>query len=810
MNKRSFILVLTFTVILFFVNQYFSSKRQNEYALKQQEKQASSQTTSEEKISSIQKANEKELPLTYLYEDLQGKNRLSFAAITASGCYLTLNWTADMPKQLFAQKENIFIPIHLIESESKERSYSFYASSNKPEIISTYMPQIGVKTLQIVSFGKSGIQITPAQLEGGKLQLIRESISSNGIAFYQGNHGYLPVGFYEEKTKSFNSFGEIEALADFLVYPTETLLPDGTPQETFYVLENETMQIVFSNQGGAIAEINLPFKKNSPQSVVLPIHFDRVIKRYYPSNDLFPSRNSYVAGKNRSDLILISPKKGGYYPLLRRGIAKGSQFPPHVPSSQYYTFNTLSENLDTGKMMYTLNHFDKEKIEFSATWENRRITKTYQFPKKGEKAPYCLFATLKVEGDSKGLWVNSGVPEVELISGNTTPNIKYSTVQNQKHVVEKLSLPKTSTTLSAFQPDWVSNSNGYFSIIMDPLSEIKPGFQVNKILGPMNPSRIVMIDSQYDLYPVDKYPGYQVLMPLPQTSQPLTFRLFMGPLQHTVLKQVDQTYTNQVTGYNPHYIQTQSFHGWFSFISEPFGKFLFLIMNFFYQITHSWGFSIILLTIVLRVMMYPLNAWSIKSTLKLQEVSPKVQKLQEKYKKDPKRAQLEMMQLYKQHKVNPFGGCLPLIIQMPFLIGMFDLLKSTFSLRGASFIPGWIDNLTAPDIIFSWSYPIPFIGTEFHLLPILLGVVMFFQQKFMSQNKNKEMMTSQQKQQQKMGSVMTIVFTVLFYKFPSGLNLYWFSSMLLQILQQWYSSRRMHLKKLKNSKEIAVTPTKVK
>ena len=94
---------------------------------------------------------------------------------------------------------------------------------------------------------------------------------------------------------------------------------------------------------------------------------------------------------------------------------------------------------------------------------------------------------------------------------------------------------------------------------------------------------------------------------------------------------------------------------------------------------------------------------------------------------------------------------------------MFDLLKSTFPLRGASFIPGWIDNLTSPDVLFSWTHPIPFIGTEFHLLPFLLGGVMFLQHKFTkSQNTKTGSLTEQQKQQQKMGSIMTLVFTFMF------------------------------------------------
>ena len=119
------------------------------------------------------------------------------------------------------------------------------------------------------------------------------------------------------------------------------------------------------------------------------------------------------------------------------------------------------------------------------------------------------------------------------------------------------------------------------------------------------------------------------------------------------------------------------------------------------------------------------------------------------------------------------------------------MLKSTFELRGAPFIPGWIDNLTAPDVLFSWNYPVIFFGTDFHLLPFLLGAVMYLQQRFSSPlPKDKSLMTDQQKQQKMMGNIMTVVFTVMFYHFPSGLNLYWLSSMLLGIAQQWWMNGR--------------------
>ena len=157
------------------------------------------------------------------------------------------------------------------------------------------------------------------------------------------------------------------------------------------------------------------------------------------------------------------------------------------------------------------------------------------------------------------------------------------------------------------------------------------------------------------------------------------------------LNEVDHLYSDPVTGDNPDYISCQTMHGWFTFISEPFAKFLFVLMNLFHSFTGSWALSIVLLTISLRIMLYPLNAWSTKSMVRMQQISPEVTAIQEKYKKEPKKAQIEIMNLYRERGVNPASGCIPLFIQMPFLIGMFDLLKSSFALRGA---PLFLDGST--------------------------------------------------------------------------------------------------------------------
>lgn len=805
MNKRFIFFVMTMTIALFFINQYFTSKKQKEYDEYQQNQSVLTEETKLARELDVKNrtVSYKDLPLIRVYEDNKQNTFITWAVEADQGTYLVTSWSSDWSKHVYINGKQA----RLLQTDDH---FAIYSSSGHPGVTSIYIPQVGSHDMQVVSFtNQEEPTVVLGEYDEGQLFFPSLIPQQNGIVLFHINGSYLPVGVFQSRTKTFLPLSKLSNFSSIVNYRVETVPLEELSDQEYFVLENETLQVVFSNLGGAIAEINLPFKSaQDTESSVLPIDFDRIIDKKYTSNAHFPSHPYHVVEKESTQTILKQTVVGGYYPLLRRGIEKNSGYPPYKLPPQYYAFNTISEDPETSTTYYKLLRFDDKMIQFEGTFPNRRIIKTYSFPQEGSNAPYCLDVSIKVEGDTRGLWVSSGIPEVELISGSPAPVIKYSTVQNSKRVVEKLSLPKTSTTMSSFQPDWIANSNGYFTLIIDPTNEIGMGFQANNVPGNLDPSRIVMIDSQHDLYPANKYPGYEVHIPLRRTTEPMNFRFYAGPLDKNILAKVDETYTNPVTGYNPKYTETQSFHGWFAFISEPFAKFLYFIMNMFHTLTGSWGLSIILLTVVLRIMMYPLNAWSIKSTLKLQEISPKLQKLQEKHKKDPKKGQMEMMAFYKEHKVNPFGGCLPLIIQMPFLFGMFDLLKSAFPLRGATFIPGWIDNLTAPDVIFSWSYPIPFIGTSFHLLPILLGVVMFFQQKMAAaQNKKKGPLTDQQKQQQKMGMMMTIVFTFLFYKFPSGLNIYWLSSMALQILQQWYMSKRRS-KPNKNSREILVKQKK--
>ena len=548
--------------------------------------------------------------------------------------------------------------------------------------------------------------------------------------------------------------------------------PAAVPQndEHFYVIENDYQQLVVSSLNGALAEINLPLQSSdNPKSVVKKIWVDETLQKEYSQDDYFPAGpyQTYQGSFNKGEL-------GSYYPLLRRDVAPA-----------YYGLATATTHPETADTTYRLKRLEKNLIEMEGTTAGVRTRKIYKLPEDPSATPYTFDFTIQVDSNPMELTLSTGIPEVELISGSSSPSLQYRVInQKNKQFVEQLSLPKETNVLTTVRPEWISNSNGFFAVLIDPQNEMGAGFTASQVPGKAAPTRLSLIDRENGRYPAANYPGYDLRLPFRSQDGAYTFRVFAGPLSSTVLEANDTVYKENYKG-------MQTFHGWFSFISEPFAKFLFFLMKIFYSVVRSWGFSIILLTIALRLMMYPLNAWSIKSTMKMQKLSPKLAALQERYKKDPKKAQVEMMTLYKEHGVNPLGGCFPMLLQMPFLIGMFDLLKSTFELRGVSFIPGWITNLTAPDVIFSWNTPIWFIGNSFHLLPILLGVVMFWQQRMSSMApKNPKAMTDQQRQQRMMGNVMVIVFTVLFYNFPSGLNIYWLSSMLLAILQQWWMTKR--------------------
>lgn len=799
MDKRTIVFVLLVSICFFGLNMFFGYQRDQEARalLQQRAKEQSLQQQAQGATLEKRRLSLDTLPIVAIYDEKQSSLA---SGIDVHNGTLTLAWAKPLPESIYVDGQEQ----KLVTSDYVLQGPVLYAAADFTLFDILALPPIDKFDVQLITFP---VNNPPAVFLGEYLDknisFPSEPPTSNGLALAKNEDGsYLPLGFYDTSSKL---FVELQTLPLFTKLTKSCPLFDkaatmSSKTQEYYLLENSYQQLVFTNKGGAITEINLPFQsKENSASVVKEIGFDRDIQSGSPANARFPLQPAFTPNSSEAKEGAL----GGYYPLLRRGI-EGSKKSKFALAPEYYAFNIISDYPDVAEMLYEVKEFTENKIVFQATSSVRKITKTYTLAP--DAAPYCFDLTIKIEGVGKNLYLASGIPDVELMSNSSSPQIQYKILRKGKVEVEKIDLPKPkeNINLSSFHPDWIVNSNGYLGVLMQPLTPVGSGLRALCIPGSCAPTRLSVIDPEYEPYPNSKYPGYEILVPFTNEAGTSSFRIFAGPFEEDVLKAIDKKFTDPETGENPGYITTRTFYGFFSFISEPFAKVLFVVMEFFYFLTHSWAFSIILLTIFLRILLYPLNAWSIKSMRRMQEISPEVQAIQKKYKKEPKKAQVEIMQLYKEKKVNPFMGCLPILIQLPFLIAMFDLLKSSFQLRGAGFIPGWIDNLTAPDVLFRWKQPIFFIGTEFHLLPIILGAVMFLQQKISSPApKDPSQMTDQQRQQKAMGTMMAILFTVMFYNFPSGLNIYWLSSMLLGILQQWGTNKFL-LKKDTNGTTIVV------
>lgn len=776
MDKRTLFFVLSLTVTLFIVNTLFDKPREEnlrEWAKEQKAKNEELVTTLTKQIDEKTVKSE-QLPLVEIFADKDQKEKVT-TAYKSDNSIIALYWNQEPPKEIYSGKEHYYL--------TYSGNFIVYQKNPEDPLLIGNLSPFGVNELQLVE--PSTKKTLLAEMNDGQFSILQSRVNKlkelpqdemgQALVLIKSDEQYLPVGFYNGNG-SIIYFEQIADLNTQLVSLQKEVVK-------YYVIENEYQQLVFSNIGASLAEINLPFKNpKDKESVVKEIQFDRDIQENHPQDALFPLYPYITADK----VTHSKGKLGGYYPLLRRDLIRGPGKKSIRILPEYFAFNIVSQYPEMAELVYEVTHFDNKSITFEAKQRNRKIIKTFTTT----DAPYVVNLTVKVEGDARGLWLTSGVPEVEWISNAPAPALKYRLTRKGSPEITSLDLPEKPMVNNSVAPDWICNSNGFFGTILDPLSSIDSGFKAQSIPGVNVPSRLLLIDAEYDRFEAKNLPGYTLMLPLKAEGGTMEFRIFAGPFAESVLKSVDALYTNAETGYNPDYLASQSFHGWFAFISAPISKFLFIVMKFFYFLTGSWAFSIILLTVALRILLYPLNAWSSKSMLKMQKISPEVTKIQEKHKKDPKKAQVEIMNLYRESGVNPLSGCFPLLIQMPFLIGMFDLLKSAFELRGASFIPGWINDLAAPDVLFEWKTPIWFFGNQFHLLPLILGAVMLIQQRLMATGpSDPNEMTEQQRQQKFMGNIMAVVFAVMFYNFPAGLNIYWLSSMLLGILQQWWTAK---------------------
>ncbi|MBV6477687.1 MAG: Membrane protein insertase YidC [Ignavibacteria bacterium] len=250
-------------------------------------------------------------------------------------------------------------------------------------------------------------------------------------------------------------------------------------------------------------------------------------------------------------------------------------------------------------------------------------------------------------------------------------------------------------------------------------------------------------------------------------SDKSTFKILLTPLDYSILK-----------SYSLELEKTLRFS--LDFIVRPIAQYVILpVFLLIHTVIPSWGLVIIIFALLMKIVLNPLTKSQMNSMKKMAQLNPKINSIREKYKDDPVKANQQIMKIYKEEKINPAGGCLPMLIQLPILYALFGVFNSTIELRHASFL--WISDLSSPDVIAKLPFKIPIFGIDqISLLAILMGVTMFLQQK----------MTMTDPKQKALVYIMPVMLTLLFFSFPAGLNLYYFMFNLFSIAQQWYTNKK--------------------
>ncbi len=306
--------------------------------------------------------------------------------------------------------------------------------------------------------------------------------------------------------------------------------------------------------------------------------------------------------------------------------------------------------------------------------------------------------------------------------------------------------------------DWLALKNKYFAAVVIPDDP-------NVVEGAF----IRGYTQHYKDNGVKEFYTARLKLPFKNTSyEKQSFTIFIGPVSYDLLKNLNHNLTS--------IIDFGSFFG-LKFIVRPIAEYVFLpLFKFLHSIIPNYGIVIIIFSLIIKLLTHPLTRQSMYSMKRMQMLQPKIAEIKAKFKDDPQKVNKETMKLYSTYGINPAGGCLPLLLQMPIFIALWGMFQSAIELRQQPFI-FWIHDLSRPDVILHLGYNIPLFGiNQISGLALLMGITTFIQQK----------MTVKDPQQQMLVYVMPIMLTALFMSFPSGLNLYYFLFNLFSILQQQY------------------------
>lgn len=464
-----------------------------------------------------------------------------------------------------------------------------------------------------------------------------------------------------------------------------------------------------------------------------------------------------AADSDTNNFILLNDTAAPSVYVVQSGIALGKL----ATHKEVFTSaaNDYQMAADQNELMVALEWTSPEGVKLTKTYTFVRGSyevKVNQVVSNGSSAAIDPLVYYQIVHDSES---NQGTKMMPTFTGGAyfTDADKYKKVKFTEMAKEPLS--------KLAKDGWVGLVQHYFVGAWIPQTKDAQEFYT-KDLG----NKIYAIGTKYSTASV-----------APGASKDLSAKLYVGPQTHSELIKAAPGLEYTVD------------YGWLSFIASP----LFMILSLIQGFVGNWGYSIILLTILIKLAFYPLSASGYRNMAQMRELAPRLQSMKEKFGDDRQKMQQAMMELYKKEKINPMGGCLPILVQIPVFISLYWMLLASVEMRHAPFIL-WVQDLSAPDTLFGHiPNVVPLLGgMPIGLLPILMGVSMIVQTKLNPKPADPV--------QAKVMMIMPIAFSLFFFFFPAGLVLYWFVNNVLSIAQQARINHLIHKAALAKKKGNAV------
>ena len=477
-------------------------------------------------------------------------------------------------------------------------------------------------------------------------------------------------------------------------------------------------------------------------------------------------------------------------------------------SNRAFSIALGNENSQIINELFYLERIDANTVRFSRPFtlknadgsiSNFTLVKKYTFM-PGE---YVFKLDVYIEGSDSmnGLNINNTAytlrssPQIGPYYDKKRDRYENRTFQSftgEKSKTQTLSDGQTKDYTDSFT--WTGVTGKYFALLIAPVS-----------------SSSIMSKAVYSTKEeITDYANAQnmlVRVPVLQRSVQDTYYIYAGPRTESALKRYNNAAENGWSVANMKFdycLQSSGILSWLEIALK-------WIMKIIYKLIPNYGVSIILMTLLLRLALFPLTKKSSVSTIKMQEIQPKMKEIQEKYKDNKEKLNMEMAKFYKEAGYNPLMGCLPLLIQFPIIIAMFNLFNNYFEFRGAMFIPGWIPDLSVGDSVYTLGFNLPLLGNQIRILPLIyLGSQ--FVQGIITNAANPG---AQGKSMKVTFYIMYIVFFFMFYNAPAGLLLYWtFSNILMMgqqvIINKMMKKKRAELEAAKANERPAFIPNKKK